>query len=1376
MNQKSLLIRIFLLAGLAVTLYIIATTDVVRKKYSTDTAIDAKGEKEGSRKEGKKSDRPDAYAEFQKQIRTPVGSDKSSYELNYKMIELKKAGIIDYPLLSKSSKRLSKAGALNWVERGPANVGGRTRGLIVDPADVTNSTWWAGSVGGGIWKTTNKGTSWVNKTPDIPNLATTVLTMAASNSDIIYAGTGEGFFNGDAIDGDGILKSTDHGETWTQLVSTAGVANFQNINRIIVSPSDPNIVLASTNNGIYKSTNGGTSWTTVYGPAGRVQHIIADPADFDKQWATINATGVIRSTNAGDSWTSSSGITGAGRMEIAIAPTDPTRLYISAEVGDSSFLYVSDDAGVNWEKVLPKNYQHWLGSSAGTQGWYDNTIAVHPYGKDTVFVGGVNISKCIMLTGSSQSVGLLGIDTIGTGGFLAFTNFGLSYMGGGVEIGINEGFGTATASNLNVNEFVSVQLRFGPGKTQKAHQDTTESQGAGQIASQYHFKNYVDIPFEVWDITNTQQLMVSFRDENRNGQFDLSPSPADGTYREYLFIHAVPYSSTTPNAFISGLSGCKYKTIYEIGPSLPDGATWNPGSLPTATMTFNWGSIVLRNDSLVSVSDPYGAYGGANDNVHPDHHNLVIIPIDQGTNSFAILNANDGGLAYSSNGGKTWGIDQNSIFGYNTTQFYGVDKKPGGDQYMGGTQDNGSWLSPINPTFTSNWSFKIGGDGFDAAWHYTNSNLVLGSLYDNRIYKSSNGGASFVQSTTGLLDVNGTNSPFITQIGRSKMEPDIVFTTGGSGVWRSTNFGSSWALSSGISTAKWGWIPNGATFVEISVINPQVVWAGKTMSSTAKVFVSIDGGVTFTETASYPTASWRLSGMATHATDDNTAYALFSVSKQPKILRTTNRGQSWQDITGFNGSSTTSTNGFPDVATYCLLVMPHNPNEIWAGTEIGLFISTDNGATWNYANNGLPALAIWEMWIVDQQVVLASHGRGIWSVDIPAIPFPLTITPVLNGLQQNGNTVPISLTYRSLYDSTVVRVDSAAYQTLAANGATGNDVVNYTVTQTKKITIEVWSYKNGVIYKSNIRSLNVALADVTPPVLTLGALASPVVNVVRFAVSGNENLSTASLAVNSSSVTLTKQSNIFFGTYALSSAGSLNVVANGSDLNSNAGTAINRTYNVSPLSKATTFANYKVSGSGDGYLLMNLAPAETTPPNWMMIGESVEMLVTGSNNGVNVEANYTGALEALKSRYADFEDAKIGLYEYADGSWKHTGGEGVNGKVAALFKGSRVAVFYNPDYVYVPKEFTLSQNYPNPFNPSTTIRYEVPSEGRVVLKVYNLLGQEVRTLANTTQGRGVYHVQWDGKDQMGRSVASGVYLYRLEAGNIVKSKKMLFIK
>ena len=94
----------------------------------------------------------------------------------------------------------------------------------------------------------------------------------------------------------------------------------------------------------------------------------------------------------------------------------------------------------------------------------------------------------------------------------------------------------------------------------------------------------------------------------------------------------------------------------------------------------------------------------------------------------------------------------------------------------------------------------------------------------------------------------------------------------------------------------------------------------------------------------------------------------------------------------------------------------------------------------------------------------------------------------------------------------------------------------------------------------------------------------------------------------------------------------------------------------------------------------------------------------------------------------------------------------------------------------VPDEFALEHNYPNPFNPATTIRYAVPETGKVTLHIYNVLGQKVLTLVNNDQGAGYYSVRWNGKDRLNRAVASGVYLYRMEAAGFTKVHKMLLLK
>jgi len=96
--------------------------------------------------------------------------------------------------------------------------------------------------------------------------------------------------------------------------------------------------------------------------------------------------------------------------------------------------------------------------------------------------------------------------------------------------------------------------------------------------------------------------------------------------------------------------------------------------------------------------------------------------------------------------------------------------------------------------------------------------------------------------------------------------------------------------------------------------------------------------------------------------------------------------------------------------------------------------------------------------------------------------------------------------------------------------------------------------------------------------------------------------------------------------------------------------------------------------------------------------------------------------------------------------------------------------------VPIPAGFALEQNYPNPFNPDTRIAYKITKRGDVRLAIYNLLGEKVATLVDMNQNAGKYEIVWDGKNSRGFKVASGVYLYKLEAGEFTKVKKMLLLK
>ena len=90
--------------------------------------------------------------------------------------------------------------------------------------------------------------------------------------------------------------------------------------------------------------------------------------------------------------------------------------------------------------------------------------------------------------------------------------------------------------------------------------------------------------------------------------------------------------------------------------------------------------------------------------------------------------------------------------------------------------------------------------------------------------------------------------------------------------------------------------------------------------------------------------------------------------------------------------------------------------------------------------------------------------------------------------------------------------------------------------------------------------------------------------------------------------------------------------------------------------------------------------------------------------------------------------------------------------------------------------FSLSQNYPNPFNPETTIRYAVPAETQITVAIYNTMGQRVRTLVQREQAAGYHRVVWDGRDDTGHAVASGLYLCRMEVGEYSAVRKLMLMR
>lgn len=294
---------------------------------------------------------------------------------------------------------------------GSTRIGGRVVCMAIDPNNTNNL--WVGSASGGIWKSINAGSSWVSVPTNLPVLGVSSILIDPSNSNIIYAGTGEVYHT--EVDvmgfnvwktrgtyGIGVIKSTDGGVTWTQVMPKLSSDLFA-IQSMAFLPGNSATIFACATDGLYKSTNSGSTWSKIYNGI-NVRDIAIHPTTTDIMVISVgnmtNTTkGVFRTTNgsnASPTWTASTGLpayqghikidnVGAGEMIASIGISSST-------ASANREIYRSTNFGSSWAVVG--------GTTAGSttnhcsyQFWFAHTAAINPFDTDSLMFGGVNLYR-----------------------------------------------------------------------------------------------------------------------------------------------------------------------------------------------------------------------------------------------------------------------------------------------------------------------------------------------------------------------------------------------------------------------------------------------------------------------------------------------------------------------------------------------------------------------------------------------------------------------------------------------------------------------------------------------------------------------------------------------------------------------------------------------------------------------------------------------------------------------------------------------------------------------------------------------------------------------------------------------------------------------
>ena len=855
-----------------------------------------------------------------------------------------------------------------WIERGPTNVGGRTRGLLFDPNDTTKETVFAGGVSGGIWKNTNiSNPNSVWSRVNIPeNLSISSLIFDPNNTTTFYAGTGESYTSD--VSGTGIWKSIDSGANWFKVLGgVSGPTIFQSNSSVVVNT--PSSIAGS-----YVSLDSASFGTNV-------QSIMTSDLVLVNDGTATPSLGCSTLTNAA-----------AINGKIALIRRGTCAFVIKAKA--------AQDAGAI-AVIIMNNVDGTPQPLGGTDATITiPTLSISQSNGNTLetalLSGNVNVTlspPTNVLTGNIVP-GIQNINDIkirnnaGVSEIYASVSDGAQYGAslGGNEYGLYKSSDSGSSWTQITLPLTTTGRKYCPneieiGANNKIWLATTESKayrnGGGTLFSSIDGVNFV----KKYEIPNGKRTQIAVSKITPDlvyvlAELDIAAVPAtpvtilkttDG-FANVSTVGLPAGSSTDANDFTRGQAF--YDLVLELDPS-------------NEQIVYVGGIDLFKSVNGASTWSQFTDWTGSSfQNVHSDQHALTFA----GAGSTKMVFGNDGGVYYSDNGGVN---TSSRNTGYNVTQFYTVAVAPSnsgltGDFFVAGAQDNGSAYFNNAPLSPSTSQQIQGGDGATCMFDQgTDKYYITNYVYNGNI--NSRTAPSGVSKNINTEPNNSANGAFIAVMALDS-KTDMLFSdytnTTGAQIRRYTNVKPSVAtapvktiLSNALMTA-------GPSAMTVSPF-------GTTTSTT--LLIGTRNGKILRVTNANTTPSWSDIGVGfafvgsvsdiEYGKGANQIFVTMSNYNVNNIWYTNDGGISWEVKDG----------NFPDIPVKCILNNPLStssttayPTEVMIGTELGVWFTNnfdDPTPTWRQSFNGMSNVKVTDLdlRIPDNTVFASTYGRGVFS-------------------------------------------------------------------------------------------------------------------------------------------------------------------------------------------------------------------------------------------------------------------------------------------------------------------------------------------------------------------------------------------------------------